>query len=126
MNILTENNRIYIYSSEERRDKIIFVLISRHVSQSRVFENQRSLTNITGSKLERGLAEWDTSSAVEIEEDNEVEYEEDESVYEIVGISKYLKDIKWLKYIPILPNFDPSVLDCNCCTCCGRCKKAKL
>ncbi|XP_063443417.1 solute carrier family 23 member 1-like [Mytilus trossulus] len=81
---------------------------------------------ISGSKLERGLAEWDTSNQ-DVEEISDCDYEEDVTVYEILFISKLLKNVSWLKYIPILPNFDPNVYKCSCnCSCCGRCKKEKL
>jgi hypothetical protein len=40
-------------------------------------------------------------------------WEEDSSVYEIVSISKRLKSISILRYIPIMPNFDPELFRCN-------------
>ena len=83
-----------------------------------------------GTRLERGLEEWDASSNTVLDDLPESEYEEDATVYEITAISKRLKNIGFLKYIPVFPNFDPNVYKnikwlnslCNVFKCKGKCK----
>jgi hypothetical protein len=60
---------------------------------------------LTGTKLERDLVEWDVSGEVVLDDLSSSDYEEDASVYEITAISKRLKNINFLKYIPFFPNF---------------------
>ena len=72
-----------------------------------------SFTSHTGTKKERGLLEWDTAKVMKSDKKSTALWEEDASVYEIVSISKYLKSISFLKYIPIMPNFEPKVYKCN-------------
>lgn len=80
---------------------------------------------MTGTKLERGLVEWDASGEVVLDDLSSSDYEEDASVYEITAISKRLKNINFLKYIPFFPNFVPDVFKCNCNCTCRKCKKGE-
>ena len=65
----------------------------------------------TGSKEERGLLSWRKN----LLEESHSTSKRDLKIYEFPYITKYMRRVKCLSYVPILPTFDKEI-HCGCCS----------
>jgi hypothetical protein len=67
-----------------------------------------------GTKEERGLLAWGQSSEDSKDKPLSSDYEEGYEIYEIKSWTDKVKKLPFSKYIPFLPNYDSSSINCRC------------
>ena len=68
----------------------------------------------TGTQEERGLLAWGQSSEDSKDKPLSSDYEEGYEIYEIKSWTDKVKKLPFSKYIPFLPNYDSSSINCRC------------
>ena len=70
---------------------------------------------VAGTDEERGIIAW-REQIHEDPTDDDVGGAPPTSCYDIPVITKYLRHQKWARYVPFLPSFDESLVQCACCS----------